>query len=143
MAPAEPMIKWPNDIWIDGKKCAGILIEARPQDGWAVIGIGLNLAVDPRDLPPEIREKSTSIGHRATAPVATNALNRALTDWVDRDRDSVTQGFALRDTLRGRRIGWADGTGTASGIDRSGNLIVIDDRGTRQALSAGEVHLSL
>ncbi len=39
----ECKVKWPNDIHLDGHKLAGILIEARPQDGWAVLGIGLNL----------------------------------------------------------------------------------------------------
>ena len=41
----ECAIKWPNDIWLEERKLAGILIEAKPQDGWAVIGVGLNLTV--------------------------------------------------------------------------------------------------
>ena len=41
--PVEARIKWPNDVWIDGRKVAGILVEARPQAGWAVLGIGLNV----------------------------------------------------------------------------------------------------
>ncbi|HEX8959350.1 MAG TPA: biotin--[acetyl-CoA-carboxylase] ligase, partial [Solirubrobacterales bacterium] len=40
-------IKWPNDVWLDGKKLAGVLIEAKPQEGWAVIGVGLNLTIAP------------------------------------------------------------------------------------------------
>ena len=36
-------IKWPNDVWIDRRKLSGILVEGRPQDGWAVVGIGLNV----------------------------------------------------------------------------------------------------
>ena len=42
-AAVECTVKWPNDVWIDGRKVAGILIEARPQEGWAIIGIGLNV----------------------------------------------------------------------------------------------------
>src|SRR5690348_7951498 len=38
-------VKWPNDIHVEGKKLSGVLIEARPQDSWAVIGIGLNLFI--------------------------------------------------------------------------------------------------
>ena len=44
-AGPDAAIKWPNDVLLDGRKVAGILAEARPQDGWAVLGIGLNVAV--------------------------------------------------------------------------------------------------
>ena len=54
-------IKWPNDVWVDGRKLAGILIEARPQDGWAVIGVGLNLTIARDEFPPELRETATSL----------------------------------------------------------------------------------
>jgi BirA family biotin operon repressor/biotin-[acetyl-CoA-carboxylase] ligase len=37
-------VKWPNDVLVAGRKVAGVLVEARPQDGWAVLGIGINLA---------------------------------------------------------------------------------------------------
>src|ERR1700759_3818688 len=39
----EAAIKWPNDVQVDGEKLAGILVEGRPQEGWAVLGIGLNV----------------------------------------------------------------------------------------------------
>src|ERR1700749_4986810 len=38
-------VKWPNDVHLDGRKLAGILIEARPQDQWAVGGVGMNLTL--------------------------------------------------------------------------------------------------
>ena len=50
--PRRAAIKWPNDVWIDGRKVAGILVEGRPQEGWAVLGIGLN--VSTREFPPEL-----------------------------------------------------------------------------------------
>ena len=49
-------IKWPNDVLAgDGSraKVAGILVEGRPQEGWAVLGIGVNVAV--REFPEELR----------------------------------------------------------------------------------------
>ena len=57
----ECQIKWPNDVWVDGRKLAGVLIEARPQDGWAVIGVGLNLTIAPDEFPTELRETAISI----------------------------------------------------------------------------------
>ncbi len=56
-------VKWPNDVLLDGRKLAGVLIEARPQDDWAVIGVGLNLTIAPDEFPPELRDTATSLAH--------------------------------------------------------------------------------
>ena len=62
LAPdVECAIKWPNDIWLDGRKLAGVLIEAKPQDGWAVIGVGLNLSIERDEFPSELRDTAISI----------------------------------------------------------------------------------
>ncbi|HEX6687238.1 MAG TPA: biotin--[acetyl-CoA-carboxylase] ligase [Solirubrobacterales bacterium] len=57
----ECQVKWPNDIWIDEKKLAGVLIEAKPQDSWAVIGVGLNLSISVSEFPPELRATAVSL----------------------------------------------------------------------------------
>ncbi|HET9162113.1 MAG TPA: biotin--[acetyl-CoA-carboxylase] ligase [Solirubrobacterales bacterium] len=57
----ECCIKWPNDIWIEERKLAGVLIEAKPQDGWAVIGVGLNLTIAREEFPPELQDTATSL----------------------------------------------------------------------------------
>jgi len=57
----ECQVKWPNDIWLEGRKLAGILIEAKPQEHWAVIGIGLNLTIAPDEFPPDLRQPATSL----------------------------------------------------------------------------------
>jgi BirA family transcriptional regulator, biotin operon repressor / biotin---[acetyl-CoA-carboxylase] ligase len=54
-------IKWPNDIWVGGCKLAGILIETKAQDDWAVIGVGLNLTVAPHEFPSDLRNPATSL----------------------------------------------------------------------------------
>src|SRR4051794_37248770 len=54
-----PRVKWPNDVWIDGRKVAGILIEGRPQEGWAVLGIGVNVGTEA--FPAELAEIATSL----------------------------------------------------------------------------------
>src|SRR3954471_24495710 len=55
-------IKWPNDVWVDRRKLAGILVEGRPQEGWAVLGMGVNVDVSPREFPPELRHTAASLG---------------------------------------------------------------------------------
>ena len=55
------MVKWPNDVWLEGRKLAGILIEAKPQEGWAVIGVGLNLLIAPDEFPPDLRQPAVSL----------------------------------------------------------------------------------
>jgi len=64
-------IKWPNDIWLNGRKLAGVLIEAKPQDGWAVIGVGLNLTITRDEFPPELRKTATSLSGDADPPEQT------------------------------------------------------------------------
>jgi BirA family biotin operon repressor/biotin-[acetyl-CoA-carboxylase] ligase len=134
-------LKWPNDVWIEGRKCAGVLIEARPQDGWAVIGVGLNVSIEPDEFPEELRETATSLGADATVDGALQALNDSLTRWTRADPQEVLAAFGERDALRGRRIAWEGGEGTAEGIDERGNLLVATGSGEQVSLGAGEVHL--
>jgi BirA family transcriptional regulator, biotin operon repressor / biotin---[acetyl-CoA-carboxylase] ligase len=134
-------IKWPNDVWIEGRKCAGVLIEARPQDGWAVIGVGLNVAIKPDEFPEELRETATSLDADATVDAALEALNDSLTRWTRADPQEVLAAFRDRDALRGQEVSWADGSGVANGVDERGNLIVETLDGERLALGAGEIHL--
>lgn len=141
-ASVECRLKWPNDVWIDGRKCAGILIEARPQDRWAVIGVGVNVSIGPEEFPDDLLETATSIGHGSTISAVFNSLNTQLPVWLEAPDSSVLEAFEQRDALTGRLVEWSNGTGTAGGVDELGNLIVTSANGDRTALSAGEVHLS-
>lgn len=134
-------VKWPNDVWIDERKCAGILIEARPQDGWAVIGVGVNVSITTEEFPPELRDTATSIGGDATVPQVRDALNAALTGWVEAKPETVLAEFRERDALLGRDLEWDGGSGKADGIDDKGNLLVATTEGETVSLGAGEVHL--
>ena len=135
-------VKWPNDVMLDGRKCAGVLVEGRPQDGWAVVGIGINLTIEADEFPPEIRNRATSVGSGATLDAATEALNVALTHWLAAPDAEVLAELERRDHLAGREVSWEGGTGTASGIAPDGSLIVTSPDGTTHHLHAGEVHLT-
>jgi BirA family transcriptional regulator, biotin operon repressor / biotin---[acetyl-CoA-carboxylase] ligase len=134
-------IKWPNDVLVEGRKVAGILVESRPQEGWAVLGIGLNVAIRPDDFPPELRTSAGTLGREPTDLDPTlDRLLEALERWLAADQDTVIAAWRARDALEGRRIEWADGAGKAVGIDDAGRLLVGTSSGTL-ALDAGEVHL--
>jgi BirA family transcriptional regulator, biotin operon repressor / biotin---[acetyl-CoA-carboxylase] ligase len=185
IAGDEAQIKWPNDIvlvrapttaGIDVApgdagpgvpalaKLAGILIEGRPQEGWAVLGIGLNVAVQLEQLPVELRSGAATLGRSSNAIEPTlelllTALQRRLAEPAAATLDA----WRSRDALHGREIAWASGRGRAAGIDDTGRLIVSlaagdaggggcgggdsdgggDDGGGggQIALDAGEVHL--
>jgi BirA family transcriptional regulator, biotin operon repressor / biotin---[acetyl-CoA-carboxylase] ligase len=147
LAPVSCAVKWPNDIWIEERKVAGVLIEARPPE-WAVIGVGINLTVADDEFPRDLRWPATSLGHGAAPHAARPALDEALGRWVETPAGRVREEFQARDALRGRAVGWegagdpADGSGTAAGIDDDGNLRVKTAAG-EVALGAGEVSLRL
>ena len=135
-------VKWPNDVWIDGRKVAGVLIEARPEDGWAVIGVGINVATEPSEFPSALQATATSLGSDVTVAETIDALNERLGYWVAAEESEVLEAFRERDALRGRGISWDDGEGTAEGVDEQGNLVVATDSG-EVSLGAGEVHLKV
>lgn len=140
---SEVEMKWPNDVWIKGRKCAGILVEARPQDGWAVAGVGLNLSIADEDFPEELRGRATSVGGGISFGQAVSALNEKVGHRIDAPVTETLEAFDSRDGLKGRRVRWDEGEGTAAGIDRQGNLLVESSAGCLATLNAGEVHLSL
>jgi len=157
-------VKWPNDVHADGRKLAGVLIEARPQDGWAVIGIGVNISISREEFPPELQATAISLfdpGHKGggrgsagpspllsagpppSAPsTATEVLSQRLNYWVQAEPNEVLETWRERDALRGREIEWDGGSGVADGVDDRGYLVVVTPAGDRIAVGAGEVHLT-
>lgn len=139
----ECQVKWPNDVWLEGRKLAGILIEAKPQEGWAVIGVGLNLSIEPDEFPDDLRQPATSLGGGVTPEQARESLDSHLSRWIYTKEDEILTEWRRRDGLRGREISWEEGSGVADGIDDRGNLVVIVDGGSRVSLGAGEVQIRL
>lgn len=162
-------VKWPNDVLVEGRKLAGVLIEARPQDGWAVIGIGLNLTITHDEFPPDLRDRAVSLfasardRERVSSPdtsrygsllsvwrghplpvslTAAEALSRHLDHWTQAEPDAVLDAWRARDALLGREVAWEGGSGVADGVDDRGYLVVVTPAGDRVAVGAGEVHLT-
>jgi len=154
----QALIKWPNDVVVElaGEgtvaprlgKLAGILIETRPQAGWAVLGIGLNVAVRLEDLPEELRADAGAARPAATlgrGPEEVEPLLGELLAALERrmaeEPGATLEAWRERDALLGREVSWSDGRGRAAGIDGMGRLVVELPGGGRTELGAGEVHL--
>ena len=135
-------LKWPNDVLVDGRKVAGILVEGRPQERWAVVGIGLNVAVRLSDLPIELRETAGTLGlgPEMIEPTLARLLG-SFQRWLAADERAVLEAVRARDALLDRSVRWAAGEGRGAGIDGDGRLVV-ETRDGRVVLDAGEVHLT-
>jgi BirA family transcriptional regulator, biotin operon repressor / biotin---[acetyl-CoA-carboxylase] ligase len=147
-------IKWPNDLWLESRKLAGILIETtglppshaavQPQERFAVIGIGINVAPRPQD--PSLAIQRAALQEIDPASTAQTALERLfvrlLSDLLEFERTGL-QGFlsrfAAQDALQGRQVILSNGlTGLAQGVDASGALLVHTSQGL-QRVSSDEV----
>lgn len=140
-------LKWPNDLWWQGRKLAGILIETAAGAGlaaparYAVIGIGLNLAPRAADglrTPPAWLQE---LDPRFTAPAALAQLLPALVAAVRRFEREGFAPWAARfnavDALADTPVLLSDGTeGTACGVDARGALRVRTAQGLREVSSA-------
>ena len=141
---AAAAIKWPNDILIDGRKVAGILAEARPREGWAILGIGINVALRPDDFPPELRDRAGTLGRAPDGrprrprrrPGLVGAPARAARRPAPRRLARPRRPRRAARHLGGRaRDGRRDRRGRAAARQAGG--------GGTTALDAGEVHLGV
>jgi len=148
-------LKWPNDLYCEGRKAAGILAEmASDPDGvrHVVIGVGLNVNMEEADFPPDLRGTATSLricAGRAFRRV--DILARLLDAFGTRYAEFIAGGFASlrdgwdrRDFLRGRRIllrrQGCEGWGTADGLDTVGALRFLPDGGPAvESVYSGEI----
>lgn len=81
----EPTIRWPNDVYMRGRKVSGILVEARNfAGGWGVaVGIGINCLQQPGHFPEEIRSKATSLEIESRHPVDRIRVAQAVLHELD------------------------------------------------------------
>jgi BirA family transcriptional regulator, biotin operon repressor / biotin---[acetyl-CoA-carboxylase] ligase len=149
VAPLRCCVKWPNDVWHEGRKLAGVLIEAQPPE-WGVIGVGLNVSIEPEEFPNDLRHPATSIGHRVSTEEALDAVCARLDEWVSAPQERVVTEFGARDALRGQEVSWTgaggeegEGSGVGDGIDERGNLVVVTAEEERLRLGSGEVTLTV
>jgi BirA family biotin operon repressor/biotin-[acetyl-CoA-carboxylase] ligase len=135
-------LRWPNDLMLDGKKTAGILVQLA--DRKAVAGIGINL--NHTSFPPDIEATSLRIhsGQCASATDLLIALLRSIDTFAAEDKETVLRLFTHASSYAaGRRVtvDLPDGAieGTTAGLNPDGFLIVRKDDGTDTLILAGGV----
>ncbi len=149
----EARLKWPNDVLVAGRKVAGILAEASSAaEGFesVVLGIGVNVSVRPRDLPPEAVTCAEEDLARAVDRVGLAAAVLArLSVWyhaLDREGPRVVQAAWRTRSVPwwGRVVEAQSGDrrlrGIARDLDERGALILELEDGSRALLHSGEVH---
>ncbi len=142
------LVKWPNDVLVDGGKVAGILLEA--SSSRVVCGIGINVNQGASELPLMPRFPATSLrvaaGHpfdRAPVLVAVLAeLEHRYGQWLDEGMAGLADDLERRNALRGRRVLVEGGRhGAADAIAPDGRLTVVLDDGETTLVGSGEVEI--
>ena len=135
-------LRWPNDVMLDGKKVAGILVQL--VDGLAIAGIGIN--VNHTALPAELEATSLRLhsGREQARDEIVIALLRAIPTYIAEDTETILRLFTHASSYAaGRRVTvrQPDGMieGVTAGLDPSGFLIVRKDDGTDTLILAGGV----
>ena len=149
-AGLDAVLKWPNDVILDGKKVCGILLEISAETeriDSVVIGTGLD--VYPDAYPPELKGQAVSLAERCDPPPRREILTAYLTALEKRVGALEKEGFkgieadyrAACRTLgsRVRVSGAVELTGTARDIDGTGCLIVETEDGERHRVLSGDV----
>ena len=147
-------IKWPNDILIRGKKVAGILSEMgaeKDKVNFAIVGIGINVNLDKKDIPLELIDKATSIKIESNSLIdRTNLICRIienLEEWYNLFErkginDIIKEWKRLAITI-GRDVKVQSGNsfveGRAVDIDENGALLIKDRNSVIQKVLSGDV----
>jgi len=148
------LIKWPNDVYIRGKKAGGILTELSAELDrihHAVVGIGLNLNFEKQEIPVGLRPNCTSVRietgrtcdrievtvrllnelERRYRRLLQEGFSSTIDEWMDL---SLTLGRRIEAASEGRKL-----TGYPTGLDEDGGLLIRLDSGVTQKISGGDI----
>ena len=146
----EARIKWPNDIWVAGRKTCGMLIDAEVAGPSAIAfpGIGINVNGDPT-ANPELRDTATSLARELGRPVTRELLLARICDELEGamalPAKALAEAYREVSMILGRAVtvmgGGATFAALATGIEDDGGLRVRLDEGSERVLNAAEVSL--
>ncbi len=153
VAGAQPELKWVNDVLVDGKKVAGILVEGEATGDrfdFLVAGIGINVNGHAADYPGELRDTATTLedvlGADSCIEDVETFLLQELDRWIQMVRDGrneeIVAAYRQRDALAGKRVRLESGDlaveGLAAGIDDDGHLLM-EVRGAVRSFDTGSI----
>jgi BirA family transcriptional regulator, biotin operon repressor / biotin---[acetyl-CoA-carboxylase] ligase len=151
---ARAVIKWPNDVLVDGRKLAGILTEMDAADGrvrFVIVGIGVNLNTAVHEFPDELRDKAIGLATAAGAPIDRVAFAIRLLSHLEQryDRflrdgfDAIAPAWESLSCVTGRHVQIDSGDqrygGIVIGIAHDGSLRLRDEHGAETRVIAGDV----
>lgn len=144
---ADVRLKWPNDVYADGRKLGGILVEV-PQvtPPRLVIGIGINVANSARNAPPEVQDRMTSLTDLTGQPPSLGEVLELVLRQLEADLGhlvsaplSLAQKWRQRCLLTGRTVTLNDGirtlSGACQGIDDDGAIRIYTEFGPQRCFS--------
>jgi BirA family transcriptional regulator, biotin operon repressor / biotin---[acetyl-CoA-carboxylase] ligase len=149
-----PSIKWPNDLLLRGKKVAGLLNEIHSETDrihFVILGMGVNLNMDAKEFPKEIRTQATSVKAEQGRPVSRKAFAALLLEELERWYDiflkeggaPVLKAWRDRAQIQGKEVRVTSfdevQVGRAVDVDSDGALILETRGGERKRIVAGDV----
>jgi BirA family biotin operon repressor/biotin-[acetyl-CoA-carboxylase] ligase len=142
--PRPLMLKWPNDLMLDGGKLGGILLE-RSEDRVAV-GIGVNLAGSPPLPGRAAANLEGAVSPQAFAPLIAGSFARLLALWRSGESSPLVRAWQERAHLPGTRLTVHIGkdetlSGRFGGLEMDGALRLMLDNGGIEVIRAGDVDL--
>lgn len=149
-----PSIKWPNDLLLGKRKVAGLLNEIHSETDrihFVILGMGVNLNMDEKGFPTEIRAKATSLKREMGRPVSRRTFVSLLLEELERWYEIFLKGggsplleaWKARAQIEGKRVKVTSFgevlTGRAVDIDSNGALILTTGDGERIRVVAGDI----
>jgi BirA family biotin operon repressor/biotin-[acetyl-CoA-carboxylase] ligase len=141
---SEARLKWPNDIWVGGRKLAGILVEGSAD--FYIAGIGMNVNMGPRDFPQELLGRATSLEIEVGATLELEPLLARLLGsmescyerWISEGFETIKTSWLGKSLFLDEKVRVGENEGVFRGIDAVGALI-LEQTGGLRTLYSGEL----
>jgi len=149
-------LKWPNDLYLEGRKLGGILTESGPFSEnsvpeYLVVGVGINVQTNPDHFPSSLRSRAISLYHYNTTDAAIAPLLNGLVDAMlssvkklESNKDGLLADWQSLDYLQGKVLKYESPEGvvlaTGKGLAPDGRYIIQDEKSQEHLILAGDLN---